>query len=561
MKKFFLTALITLSTLIFTGCGNSVKEKEFIGKANSFTGDIKVKVTTAGDQIKNLELLSHKDTQHIVDRTFPIVKERILKSQTPIVDSVSGATYTSTGIKKAVAAALKSEGKEFGTINLRTKGPEQPVVNLETVKTDLLIVGGGPAGLAAAISAKEAGLENIIMIEKLDILSGNGKYDMNFYDLINSEAEKKAGVQDSIEKLIADNSNSIDSPERTRAQAQGSAILDKWLRGMGIKLNHYYGKRGHMAEADQYAGAHIQDGMEAKVKALGIDVRTNTKGLDLLMDKGTVKGIKVQNGNNFYEIEAKAVIMATGGFSANKELLAKYAPGTEEFQTSNQLGATGDFIPVFQQHGIATANLDVINIFPFIIGATRDLTGGGDGFILINKNGERFTSEQITYATRQATAKKILEQPDSEVFYLYDENLYKSSYRLQKHVGAGLHTKAETLEELADVMGINIENLKKTVESFNAAIRGEISDPFRAKSFTREIKTEGPYYAVQVESAVHMTRGGVVADEKTQVYSEDGKLVKGLYAAGEVTSSNAAYSAAVIFGRIAGEEAVKFIKE
>ncbi|MGL4567465.1 MAG: FMN-binding protein, partial [Fusobacteriaceae bacterium] len=197
MKKSFLTAMITLSTLFFTGCGNSVKEKEFIGKANSFTGDIKVKVTTAGDQIKDLELVSHKDTQHIVDRTFPIMKERILKSQTPIVDSVSGATYTSTGIKKAVAEALKSEGKEFGTINLRTKGPEQPVANLETVKTDLLIVGGGPAGLAAAISAKEAGLENIIVIEKLDILSGNGKYDMNFYDLINSEAEKKAGVQDS----------------------------------------------------------------------------------------------------------------------------------------------------------------------------------------------------------------------------------------------------------------------------------------------------------------------------------------------------------------------------
>ncbi len=110
-----------------------------------------------------------------------------------------------------------------------------------------------------------------------------------------------------------------------------------------------------MAEADAYAGAHIQDGMEKKIKELGIDVRTRTKGLDLIMKDGKVAGVKVQNKNNFYDINAKAVILATGGFSANKELLKKYDPGSEVFQTSNQLGATGDFIPVFEKNNIKTA--------------------------------------------------------------------------------------------------------------------------------------------------------------------------------------------------------------
>ncbi|WP_293958085.1 FAD-binding protein [uncultured Fusobacterium sp.] len=556
MKKLFASVLFLLiSTFIFaTGTVTTS------GTGDGFSGKIKVDVVTNGEKIEDIKIVSNSETSHIISRAFPILKERILKAQSPIVDSVSGASYTSFGVKKAVAEALKANGKDFGRIRFNTKAPEQPVANLEAINTDLVIIGGGPAGLAAAISAREAGLKNIILIEKLDILSGNGKYDMNFYDLINSEAQKANGINDSVEALIADNSNPLDTPERIRAQAEGSFVLDKWLRSFGVNLNYNYGKRGHMAEADAYAGAHIQDGMEKKIKELGIDVRTRTKGLDLIMKDGKVAGVKVQNKNNFYDINAKAVILATGGFSANKELLKKYVPGSEVFQTSNQLGATGDFIPVFEKNNIKTANLEVLNIFPFIIRQTRDLTGGGDGFILVNKEGKRFTSESITYATRFSTAQKILAQPDSAAFYIYDQKLYDSSYRLQKHTAQGLHTKANTIDELADKLGIDKDNLKETVKEFNMAVRGEIKDPFREKPTKKEFMSEGPYYGVQVESAVHMTRGGVVADEKTQVYYENGKVVKGLYAAGEVANSNSgAYSAAVIFGRIAGEEATKYI--
>lgn len=558
MKKLFASVLFLLISAFVFATGTVTTS----GIGDGFSGKIKVDVVTRGEKIEDIKVVSNSETSHIISRAFPILKERILKAQSPIVDSVSGASYTSFGVKKAVAEALKANGKDFGRIRFNTKAPEQPIANLEAVNTDLVIIGGGPAGLAAAISAREAGLKNIILIEKLDILSGNGKYDMNFYDLINSEAQKANGINDSVEALIADNSNPLDTPERIRAQAEGSFVLDKWLRSFGVNLNYNYGKRGHMAESNAYAGAHIQDGMEKKVKELGIDVRTGTKGLDLIMRDGKVVGVKVQSGNNFYDINAKAVILATGGFSANKELLKKYVPGSEVFQTSNQLGATGDFIPVFEKNSIKTANLEVLNIFPFIIRQTRDLTGGGDGFILVNKEGKRFTSESITYATRFSTAQKILAQPESAAFYIYDQKLYDASYRLQKHTAQGLHIKANTLDELSDKLGINKDNLKSTVKEFNMAVRGEIKDPFREKPTKKEFMSEGPYYGVQVESAVHMTRGGVVADEKTQVYYENGNVVKGLYAAGEVANSNSgAYSAAVIFGRIAGEEAVKYINK
>ena len=558
MKKLFTTVLFLFISAFIFASGTVTTS----GTGDGFSGKIKVDVLTNGEKIEDIKLVSDSETSHIISRAFPVLKERILKTQSPIVDSVSGASYTSFGIKKAVADALKSNGKDFGRIRFNTKAPEQPIVNLKAVNTDLVIIGGGPAGLAAAISAKEAGLKNIILIEKLDILSGNGKYDMNFYDLINSEAQKANGINDTVEALIADNTNPLDTPERIKAQAEGAFVLDKWLRSFGVKLNYNYGKRGHMAESNAYAGAHVQDGMEKKVKELDIDVRTGTKGLDLIMKDGKAVGVKVQNGNNFYDINAKAVILATGGFSANKELLKKYVPGSEVFQTSNQIGATGDFIPVFEKNNIKTANLEVLNIFPFIIRQTRDLTGGGDGFILVNKDGKRFTSENITYATRFSTAQKILDQPDSAVFYIYDQKLYDASFRLQKHTAQGLHIKAATLDELADKLGINKNNLKTTVKEFNKAVRGEIKDPFRENPTKKEFMSEGPYYGVQVESAIHMTRGGVVADEKTQVLYENGNIVNGLYAAGEVANSNSgAYSAAVIFGRIAGKEAAEYINK
>jgi len=527
-KVLFFTAL---SVLAF---GQS--EKSYIGKGNGYGGELKVNVKTKGEEIVDLELISHKETSPVVKRAFPVIKERIIEAQSPIVDNVSGATYTSFGVKRAVAQALKAQGKDYGKITVKTGGPKEEIAYLEPVNTDIVIVGGGPAGLAAAISAKEAGAKNIILIEKLDILSGNGKFDMNFFDLINSEAQKKNGTFDSVEAFVKDKANKMDTIERTQAQAEGAFKLDAWLRGMGIELNHNYGLRNHMAEKDAYAGEEIQDGLEKKVKELGIDVRTGTKGLDLIVKDGEVTGVKVQNKNNFYNINAKAVILATGGFSHNKELLAKYAPGSETLATSNQMSATGDFIPVFEKNNLKMDNLDVLSIFSFILVPSRDLTGGGNGYILVNQEGKTFLKDKPTSMER---AKSIEAQTGSYAYYIYDQNLYDSFYRLQKHNNLGLHTKAQTIEELAKKLNIPVEELKNS---------------------TKTLRKEGPYYGAKVQSAIHMTKGGVVADEKTQVVNTKGEKVKGLYAAGEVTSTSAAYSAAVVFGRIAGEEAANAIK-
>ncbi|CUP01854.1 MULTISPECIES: FAD-binding protein [Clostridium] len=557
MKK--IICLVTMASLMLAGCSTNNGPKTTQGVGHGYGGDIKVELVTEGKEIKDIKVLSNEETSVVFNRALPILVERIVEAQSPEVDSVSGATFTSFGVKAAVAEAMKEAGMGEYKISFDTKGPEVEKKELEEVKTQLVVVGGGPAGLSAAIEAKQNGVEDIIVIEKLDILSGNGKFDLDFVDLINSEAQKANGIEDTVEdfvKYLKETKKAWDTDERILAQAEGSYELDAWLRDMGINLNYNFDTRNHMTEWDAYAGEHIQEKMEEEINRLGIEVRTGTKGLDLIMEDGKAIGVKAESKEGTYDIKADAVIVATGGFSSNKELLAKYAPGTETLQTSNQMGTTGDFIPVFEKNDIALDNMDITRVFPFINIPRRDLTGGPDGFILVNKDGERFIDETKREMT-MATA--IQEQPDGKVFYIYDQDLYDNTYRLQKHTKLGYHTKAETLDELAEKLGIDAENLKATVKTFNEAVEGKIEDPFREKAFTNTINENGPYYGVQVESAIHMTRGGVVANEKAEVLNNDNEVVEGLYAAGEVTSSSQAYSAAVVFGRISGEEAAKHI--
>ena len=554
MKK--IVCLVAMASLLLAGCSTTNGgAKTSQGTGSGYGGEIKVELVTEGNTIKDIKVVSNHETSVVFDRALPIITERIIEAQSPVVDSVSGATFTSFGVKKAVAEAMKEAGIGEYEISFNTQGPEVEKKDLEEVKTQLVVVGGGPAGLSAAIEAKQNGVEDVIVIEKLDILSGNGKFDMNFYDLINTEAQKANGIEDTPEALVADlkAEGAWDTDERLMAQAQGSYELEPWLKEMGINLNYNYSGRSHMAEADAYAGEHIQAKMEEKVNELGIDVRTGTKGLDLIMEDGKATGVKVECKEGYYDIKADAVIMATGGFSNNKELLAEYAPGTERLETSNQMGTTGDFIPVFIENDIKLEKMDNIRIFPNIISGRRDLTGGGST-IYVNKNGERFIDETKGGLT---LGNAVLDQ-DGGAFYIYDQDLYEKSYRLQKHNALGYHVQADTLEELAEKLGINAENLVKTVETVNKAVDGEIADPFREKALADKID-KGPYYGVKFEAGVHMTKGGVAANEKAEVLNNNNEVVEGLYAAGEVANSSAAYCASVVFGRISGEEAAKYI--
>ena len=532
------------------------EQKTTEATAYGYGGELKVSVTTEDGKMVDIQLLESKETVPVMDRAFPVIRDRILEAQTPVVDSVTAATFSSYAVKAAVADAMKQQGTDFGSITFATSGPAVEKKDLEEAKTQLVIVGGGPAGLSAAIQAKESGLNDVILVEKLDILSGNGKFDMNFFDMVNTKAQRENGIHDTVEAFIEEKKAAGDSPERLQVWAEGESVLDDWLRGMGIELNYNYGLRNHMHEADDYAGDHIQKGLEARANALGVDIRTGTKGYDLIMEDGKAKGVKVETKAGNYDIYADAVVIATGGFCCNKELLAKYAPGYEVMETSNQMGATGDFVPVFEKYGFKLDQMGKMSVFSNILKSRRDLTGGTAGYLLVNQEGNRFIGEDTSGLT---LGKAILAQTGSKAYYIFDMTNYNSFYRLRKHTALGYYQKGETLEELAAKLGMPEGALTATVEDYNKAVAGETEEKFRKAPFTRPFDAEGPYYGTAVEAANHMTKGGVVANEKAQILLEDGTPVENLFAAGEVTWQSGAYSSSVVFGRIAGEQAAKLI--
>jgi len=537
----------------------------FEGTSHGFGGELRLAVTIENRAITDIVLISDRETYATISRAFPLLRQRILEAGSPVVDGVTGATLTSFAIRTAVANASREAGIDFGFITPATRGPIPEQIERSTVNTDILIVGGGPAGLAAAIEARQSGAENIILIEKFDILGGSGIFNMNFAEMINSRAQVANDRVESLETFQAHITGRELIPARTPVWAQGAHEVDGWFRAFGVELNYNWGRFNHKAGPDTYAGNHIMTGMEAELRRLGLDVRTGTKGIDLIMENGAVVGVIAEDRYGRYNIAANAVIIATGGFAANRELLARHSPLAATVATTNPRHATGHFIPIFEEHGFWLARMGQLVTATPVLSVNRVLSGsvgGSPGFIYVNEDGERFTSE---IAGGLAQAHRFMEQPGGRVFLIYDQNIFDEDYagsrRLVGQYRAGYHVSANTLEELAGRLGINGTNLVAAVETFNRAVDGYISDPFRPSPFTRRFREEGPFYGVQVTSAVHMTRGGVVPDERARVLMPDGSVVPGLFAAGEVTATLGNFSAAVIFGRVAGREAAYFITQ
>ena len=551
MNKIKLISLLAAAAVM---TGSVAMAETYSATGNGYHGEMTVNVTIEDGKITDVELGDNHETNVVIDRAFPVIRERILEANTADVDSVTAATFSSYAIKTAVADAMQQAGLEAPKVAMQNA--EKTATERAAESCDIVIVGGGPAGLAAAVSAKQTNADkNVILVEKLDILSGNGKFDMNFFDMINTEAQKAAGNDEwvgeaGLAKFLEEKSSNGESAERIQVWANEEYNLDAWLRAMGVELNYNYGGTNHMAEDNQYSGEVIQAGLEKAAAELGVDVRTGTKGVDLVMEDGACKGVIVtNNAGETYTINAASTI-TTGGFCSNKELLAEYAPGYEVFNTSNQMGTTGDFVKIFEQNGFKMENMGKMSFFSNIIVPYRDLTGGADMNLLANSEGALLPNK-----SGMDRGTMIKEQPNGAAYYITDKTGYDSFYRIRKHVGLGYYAEGATLEELAEKLSINAEGLKASVEQYNADAAAGAENAQIAAVPKRALDAEGPYYGVRVEAANHMTKGGVVCNENAQVLNADDTVVPGLYAAGEVTWQAGGYSESVCFGKVAGAQA------
>ncbi|WP_349763667.1 flavocytochrome c [Fusobacterium sp. SYSU M8D902] len=565
MKKRLISMISALSLLFTASYGAEV---EGVGKG--YKGDIKVGVTYEGNEIKEVKVLEHQET-NFTKRAMKEITKNIVATQNVDVDNVAGATYTSEGIKEAVKSAMATAGI---VLNSKSAVKEEKVALTDTT-TDVVVVGGGGAGLTAAISAKEKGV-NVILVEKMAMLGGNTNYATAGINAANSKLQQKLGIEDSSELFYQDTlkgGKNKNNPELLKTMTDRSGDIITWLVDRGADLTEvtYTGgqsvKRIHRPTGGKAVGPMIVETLGNVAEKEGIDIRLESSVKEILKDGDKVVGVKVEHKGEVYTIHAKAVVMATGGFGANSKMVAKYKPELKDFGSTNSPAITGEGIAMVESVGGTLVDMTEIQTHPTVVHHnTAMITEAvrGEGAILVNRKGERFINE---LETRDVVSKAELAQDGKSAFLVFDESIREKLGAINNYIKKGYAISGNSLDELAEKIGVDKKNLNATMNKYNEYVKAGKDTEFNKNILPRELG-KAPFYAIEVSPAVHHTMGGVSINSSAEVLTADGKVIKGLYAAGEITGGvhganrigGNAMTDITVFGNIAGNNAAEYSK-
>ena len=619
MKK--LTALLASATMALSLVGCSTG-KTYTGEAfgHDKENPVKVTLTIKDKTITKVEVDASHETNGIGSKAAETMPGAIVAANSLEVDGVSGATQTSKAIIEAATAALKQAGLEPSDLVSKNTSTTKAKDIEETV--DVVVVGAGGAGMTAAITATDAG-KKVIVVESQPIAGGNSVrstggmnaaktpyQDKNEFKeaagvekTLATAAEKYAdnatitalaatvksqwdayqanpqGYFDSVELMELDTligGKGKNNPELVKALAENSAAAIEWLASIGADVKNVgaFGgasvKRIHRpVNADgkvTAVGAYIVPILEKNLQDRNVQFLFDTTANEIIMKDGKAVGIKgTGKDGHKVTINAKSVVIATGGFGANAEMVEKYKPELKGFATTNAEGAQGQGIDMATAVGAATVDMDQIQIHPTVHieedGNAHLITEGlrGDGAILVNAEGKRFYDE---VSTRDKVSAAIIEQTDKSAWLVVDQTMVDKSAVIAGYIKSGYTVTGATYEELAKAMGVDEATFTSTMNTWNQAVEAKSDAEFGRTSFANPLTT-APYYAIKITPAVHHTMGGIVINPKAEVLNEKGEAISGLFAAGEVTGGvhganrlgGNAVADFTVFGRIAGQSA------
>ena len=591
---------------------------DFTGTAKGFGGDVSVTLTLTDGAITGCTAEGKDETEGVGSQAIAKMPGEIAENGSIAVDGVSGATITSTAIKEAAAAALTAAG--LNPDDYKTAVEKDAAAEDSTVDADVVVVGAGGAGMTAAITAAAEG-KSVVILESQSMVGGNsvratggmnaGKtvyQDENEFGesagvekTLKTAAEKYAdnetitalaktvseqwaayqanptGYFDSVELMELDTmigGKGINDPELVETLCANSADAIDWLDEHGITLHDVssFGgasvKRIHRpvnAEGKTVSvGSYMIPLLEENCKKAGVQILLNTTANEILTDaNGAAAGIKATGSTGeTVTVNAKAVVLTTGGFGANLDMVVKYKPELKGFMTTNAPGIQGQGIEMAQAIGAATVDMDQIQIHPTVEANTAALiTEGlrGDGAVLINAEGKRFIDE---VGTRDVVSAAEIAQTGSYSWLVVDQAMVDASSVIQGYIKKGYTVTGETYEELGKAMGVDAAAFAETMDKWNGYVEAKNDPDFGRTSFANPLNT-APYYAVKVTAGVHHTMGGLKINANTEVLNEKGEVIPGLFAAGEVTGGvhganrlgGNAVADFTVFGRIAGAAA------
>ena len=561
--KFLLGLLFILGGYFFF-----TAPKIFEGYSKGFLGEVKVAVFIKDDKIQDIKVTGYSDTPKMAEVAFNNLIKTIKETQDLEVDGIAGATHSSNGLKSAVAMAVQASGVKLKKIDR--------VASVNEVKdetTDIVIVGGGGAGLAAAIEAKEKGA-NVILVEKMPILGGNTNYATGGINASNSKFQKNNDSNELFYNDTMKGGKYKNNPILVKTLVEKSAEAIDWLveRGANLtdvgRLGGASEDRAHRPEGGEKVGPNIVESLANKAENLDIDTRVMTAAVSITSDGGKIDGIIAETNGQKYKIKTKAVILATGGFGNNSKLFSTLNPSLKGFVSTNHPGATGDAIELVEKYNVALVDMNEIQTHPTVVPSNKTMISEavrGNGAILINRDGQRFINE---LETRDVVSKAILDQEGKTSYLVFDQGIRESLKAIEEYIKMGIIVEAKTMEELSKNLNIPKDNLKASLSKYNKYVSENKDAEFNRENLIRKIET-GPFYAVEIAPAVHHTMGGIKINEKTEVYNNDGIIVSGLFAAGEVTGGvhganrlgGNALSDIIVFGRIAGDSAFEYSKK
>ena len=612
MKKL---ASILLALLMMTCCVLASAET-FTGEDNGI-GAITVTLTVEDGKITAAEVTGENETKGFGYEPIYEGKyaEAIVAAQGAGIDAIAGVTVTTEAVIRATEKAMVAAGL--------AEAEEKAAAT--DVTCDIVIIGAGGAGMSAALQAVDCGVENVIVLEKTGSTGGNtsratggmnaaktAAQDENAWKEATTAAVEKtiasaketypqlseliAKVEEQFEAYKANPVGYFDSIELYALDTMvgGKAINDldlvmTMVGGSAEAIDWLATKNAHLVSVGSFGGASVMRihraltaegkttpvgaylvktltaGLEAEEK---IDLRMNNEATELIVTEGKVTGVKVTSPEGEYTVNAKAVILATGGFGADLERVAAYQPSLDGFVTTNAPGVTGDGIDMAVAIGAATVDMEQIQIHPSVYTETSALiTEGirGDGAILVNQKGARFIDE---LGTRDVVSAAELAQEGGYAYTIVDQKMMDASSTYNGYYTKGFAVKGETYEELAAAVGMDVETFVKTMEDWNASVAAQKDEAFGRMSFANALDT-APYYAIKVAPGIHHTMGGLKINTNTEVLTAEGTAIPGLYAAGEVTGGvhganrlgGNAVADIVVYGRIAAQQAAAYIAE
>ena len=584
MKK-VLSLVLTLTLLMSAVGALAMTAGTYTGTADGRNGPVTVEVTVTEDAIEKIEVTEHVETEGIGTMAVDAIPAAIVESQSLGVDAVAGATLTSDAILAAVADCVKQAGGDVDAMKAVAVAEKVPT-KAETIETQLAIVGGGGAGMTAAIRARELGLD-VVLLEKMAFMGGAISISGGNQVVSGSQMQKDLGVtDDSVESMVEDfmaNGANLNVPELITLYAANVGETSDWLQSIGVTFNlegglHKLAEYSHDRElAYTGSGAGAAENMCRLVDEGGVKVRLNTRATELIAENGAVTGVIADDGETVYTVKADAVLLATGGYGYNKDLLEGDMKNALYY---GPVSSTGDGLIMATAEGIDadTRLLEYGKRYPNGIevseGIAKSTINGNipawtKSAILVNKEGVRVVNETASNRTileteLQQTGQQLYLVMDQETFTTWKDALGYDvdSYLELNGTATPVFGHGDTLAEAAEAAGIDAEALAATVETYNGYVEaGEDAEFGRKPEYMTMKIGDGPYYIVEQKPRFATTMGGLVIDESLEVINKSGAVIPGLYAAGEVVGgvmgddspSGANNGWAVTSGKLAAE--------